>query len=649
MYKENTANAPRMKTDRFFADYNNEYRYTGILDETFQFVEREQLLRAELWARFVLQFREHADSKDAGWRGEFWGKMMRGASFVYSYTKNQTLYGVLVKTVCDMLDSADETGRISTFSVDREFDGWDLWDRKYVLLGMQYFLEICGDEALRERIVASMRAQVDYLIERIGSPKEGKKQITKATRHWRGLNSSSILEPVVRLYSITGDRKYFDFAEYIVGEGGTDVVNVFSLAYENELMPYQYPVTKAYEMTSCFEGLLEFYRVTGTEWYKTAVINFADRILENDFTVIGGCGCTHEFFDNSTVRQANTTNDRCQQETCVVVTMMKFFYQLALLTGEPKYVDAFEVSLYNAYLGSVNTEGQLPPSVVSDHPDWTHEPMPFDSYNPLTADVRGKMIAGLRRLSDNTYYGCCASIGSAGIGLVPKVQLMTTKAGFALNLFINGTAASKTPAGNEVVFATQTNYPADGSVKITLELSKPECFELLVRNPAWSKTTKLLVNGAETAAEQGYIRVEREWKTGDSIELCLDMRTKAVFPVAYGTQILMNRVIWGANYMIPTFDKEDPKAKHHIALRRGPVMLAQDTRLGYSLDRPICVQVSDDGCVDVQPAAINAFPTMIGAAVPLKNGSCLTVCDYASAGKIWNDEERSAVWMLTES
>ena len=626
----------------------NEFKFDGILNETFDFVENTQLLREDLWNKFVTQFIEKSDSTDAGWRGEFWGKMMRGACFVYSYTKNEELYKILTETIVDMIECAEENGRISTYTLETEFDGWDLWSRKYVLLGMQYFLEICKDKELYDCIVDSMRAQVDYLIEKIGKTEDGKKLITKATRHWRGLNSSSILEPVVRLYSLTKEQKYFDFAKYIVDEGGTDVVNIFDLAYENNLMPYQYPVTKAYEMTSCFEGLLEFYRITGVEKYKTAIINFADRILETDFTVIGCCGCTHELFDNSTVRQANTTNDRIQQETCVTVTLMKFFYQLTLLTGNSKYADAFEISLYNAYLGSVNTENQLTPDTVSEHPEWKHEPMPFDSYNPLTADIRGKAIGGRRYLSDNSYYGCCACIGSAGIGLVPKMQILTTKSGFSINLFVNGTTKTKTLSGNEIEFVTKTEYPKYGDVEITVKISKPEEFEVLVRNPAWSKDTKISVNGKDECVTEGYISLKKEWESGDTIKLCLDMRTEAVFPIPYGTRILMNEVIWGANYMISTYDVEDPKAKDHIALRRGPVMLAQDSRLGYSLDNPIDVKVNADGFVDVVLDETKEFKTIFGAKIPLTNGEFLKTCDYASAGKIWDDKEKSAVWMLTK-
>ena len=347
LYAQDSANAPRLETDLFFYDENATACYHGVIDEAFRYIEDFQLLDPALWARFVRQFRDHTDT-DGGWRGEYWGKMMRGAAFVYAYTKNETLYHILTDTVNDMILAADDDGRISSYTREGEFDAWDLWSRKYVLLGMQYFLEICRDREMHERTVRAMCRQTDYLLEHIGPAEQGKKPITSATRHWRGLNSASLLEPIVRLYSLTGEQRYFDFASYIVSTGATDIVNIFELAYENDLSPYQYPVTKAYEMTSCFEGLLEYYRLTKNERYKTAIIHFADRILAEDFTVIGCAGCTHELFDRSTVRQANKTNMGTMQETCVTVTLMKFFYQLHLLTGDSRYADAFECSLYNA-------------------------------------------------------------------------------------------------------------------------------------------------------------------------------------------------------------------------------------------------------------------------------------------------------------
>lgn len=624
------------------------YKFNGIIDQSVKFVEDTQLLRTDLWKRFVHQFKEEDADAEGGWRCEYWGKMMRGACFVYEYSQNPQLYQVLTDTIKDMLTAEDELGRISTYAVNHEFDAWDLWGRKYVLLGMQYYLEICKDEELKTQVLACMCRQVDYLISKIGLPEEGKILITHATRHWRGLNSASILEPIVRLYKLTKEQKYFDFATYIVNCGGTDVVNIFDLAYEDKFYPYQYPVTKAYEMTSCFEGLLEYYFVTGEERYKTSVVNFANKVLESDFTIIGCSGCTHELFDHSTVRQANTTNERIQQETCVTVTLMKFFYRLAMLTGESKFADAFEISLYNAYLGAINTESVIDPGMYLVHPDWKAEALTFDSYSPLTADVRGKGIGGLKTMSDMHYYGCCVCIGPAGLGLAAKMAAFTDEKAVTLNLFIDGVMNLNTPAGNPLTLKTDTTYPVNGRVKVTLELNAAEKFELKIRIPAWSKHTGIALNGELVEVTDGYVRLNREWVHGDQIEILLDMRTEAIKPIPYGSQILMNHVVWGANMMIPTFDEEDPMAKYHLALRRGPIILAQENRLGYNVDEPVEILVREDGYVDVTfpENPIAPYENILEVQVPLVDGSKMHVTDYASAGKRYNEESKMAAWML---
>lgn len=648
IYAKNTANYPRLKTDVMFDDFRRETNFDGFVDKYIRFIEDFQLLDEELWARFVKQFNEDADF-DAGWRGEYWGKMMRGAAMTYAYTKNPKLYEALVKTVNDMIDSADDDGRISSYGRNHEFDGWDMWSRKYVMLGMQYFLEVCTDNELTERIVDSMRKQADYIISKIGRG-DGKLAITSATRHWRGLNSSSVLEPIVRLYNITGEKRYFDFAQYIVSCGGMDVANVFELAYENKFYPYQYPVTKAYEMMSCFEGLLEFYRITGIEKYKTALVNFANKILESDFTVIGCAGCTHELFDHSTVRQANTTNGEIMQETCVTVTLMKFLWQMTLLTGNSHYVDAFEISMYNAFFGSINTEKAVRNDIIDKYnQNCVKQIMPFDSYSPLTSGVRGTGIGGFKVMSDGHYYGCCACIGAAGNGLIPKMAMLSANDGFVLNLFINGVVRMKTESGNIAEFNVQTDYPKTGNVKIAVNAD--EEFTLYIRNPYWSENTKISVNGNETKASCGYTKITKSWSKGDVVELELDMRTKAVRPIEYGHDILMNKVIWGYNYMVSTYDEQDPKALNHVALTRGPITLAQDSRVGYDVDEPVDIKIENENCVDVVIPKEDKvkFKHLVEVDVPLTNGTYMTLTDYASAGKLWNQQSKMAAWIKTVS
>ncbi|MBO5271122.1 MAG: glycoside hydrolase family 127 protein, partial [Clostridia bacterium] len=360
--------------------------YSGCADGAARFLQKEQLCDASLWKRFVQQFRDQIDGDNRGWRGEYWGKMMRGAAFVYEYTHDETLYNVLTETVRDMFTAAEEDGRVSSFTRDTEFDAWDLWGRKYVFLGMEYYYDICKDETLKKEIVQFLCRMADYIVRFIGNG-EGQKSITVASRHWRGVNSSSILEPMVWLYRLTGEQRYFDFATYIIENGGAEGINIFELAYENKLAPYQYGVTKAYETISCFEGLIEYYRITGIEKYLVAAVNFGKAIIDTDVTVIGTCGCTHELFDHSTARQT-AFYEGIMQETCVTVTWMKYCSQLLRLTGERVFADCIEQSFYNAYLGALNTEYKTCPYTRkkfaregNDPADLVDVFFPFDSYS----------------------------------------------------------------------------------------------------------------------------------------------------------------------------------------------------------------------------------------------------------------------------
>ena len=644
-YEQKTANYPRNFTDTFFYNPKNEFEFSEITHKTARFVEDSQLLNKDLWTTFVRQFELKPDGENFGWRCEYWGKMMRGASLVYAYTKNPELLQTLTDSVRDIMTKQDERGRISTYTVADEFNGWDMWGRKYVLLGMQYFLEINEDKQLHDEVVNSMCRQVNYLISKIGNG-EGKIAITRTSRHWYGLNSSSILEPVVRLYNLTEDKKYLDFAQYIADQGATYADNIFRLAEAKELRLYQYPVTKAYEMISCFEGLLELYRVTKTDWYKTALVNFADLIFEDELSIIGCSGCTHELFDHTVVRQANTTNHKIMQETCVTVTLMKFFAQMNLLTADVKYMDAFEKSYYNAYLGSVNTKGVVPYRAFQEYDHPSPFSLPFFSNSPLTAGNRNEYIGGFQKMEGGKAYGCCVCIAAAGVGMVPRNSVLTAKDGVVLNLYLRGKTETFTPSGKALGIVIDTEYPADGKVKITLSPEKEEEFVLYLRVPDWSKTAEIKVCGEAVCSKEGYNAVKRVWKKGDTVELCFDMTAEIIRPIPYGTQILMNRVVWGANSITtPSFDREDPEAKHHFALRRGPIMLARDEDFEEDIETAILPK-TENGKVEL--ALLTTLPeTQLTVALTLEKGEKLTLCDYASSGKR-DENHRSAVWMKSK-
>ena len=609
----------------------------GIANWAAEFLQAEQLTDRVQWAKFVDLFRSQPDASNHGWRGEYWGKMMRGGALVYAYTRDEKLYDVLTESVRDMLTVAEADGRVSTYVREKEFDAWDLWCRKYVILACEYYLDICKDEDLKEQIIRFIRGAADYIITHIG-PNEGQKGINDATRSWLGLNSSSILEPMVRLYKLTGDQKYLDFSTYIIKEGGAKGVPVFRLAFENQMYPYQYGVSKAYEMTSCFEGLLEYYYATGNEDCRTAVVNFANAIMDSEISIIGCSGITHELFDYTRVRQTVRQED-VLQETCVTVTWMKFCSRLLELTGDPRFADCMEQSFYNAYLGTFNTERKVSAYMrqkfrerhnINDIVD-TY--LPIDSYSPLLSGTRGRKVGGNQLLPDKSYYGCCTCIASAGIGVFMNHMVMADDDSITLQFFEKG-HAEVLCQGKNVSLDIDTSYPLDGKIKVTVKAEAPMTFTLKIRVPGW------------TGRKEGYLTYRKEW-TEDTIEVDFPMSVRTQLPETWTEAVIytdMTNLKPGCHTASATTVHHDPKDDNYIALFRGPLTLAADSRTGKEAGSVFDFEPAGTLCEDPQIAT--GVPCMLKMKFTNRNGEEFYLVDYASAGRDWETE--IAAWLRTK-
>ncbi len=616
---EELANARKMKRAKIV-----HARFGGCVADAVEFAERNQLCEVALWRKFVQLFRTQENGfcvRWRTWRGEFWGKMMRGACMILQYTENEGMYRIVEASVRDMLTVQEECGRISAYSKDTEFTAWDLWERKYVMLGMMYFLRICRDETLQKQILSSLCRQADHILLSVG---EGKRDIRKCSQNWGGMNSCSLLEPMVRLYRLTGKQCYLDFAAYIISTGFTDKGDLVELAYEDRVAPYRYPVEKAYEMMSCFEGLLQYYCVTGIEKYKTAVINFGYRVAQGEVSVIGGCGAWGELFSNTVQKQTRTDFAGVMQETCVTVTWMKLAAALLELTGDACFADHIERSFYNAYLGSLNTH-RVP---YSDYPQELDVPqvLPYDSYSPLVAGNRGRKVGGYGIFDDGSFYGCCACIGAAGVGLIPQTAVLQVNGGLAVNFYEPCCMELKTPAGRALHLRIDTDYPYDGRVEICVEPEQAEHFALLLRIPSWCREAVLCQDGVRQQVTSGYVRLSREWDCGDRLVLELSMPVVMVAPPA------------GAD-----------NGAYFKAYCKGPIVLAADMRMSdpngvYSI-------VHDgSGAVPYRVADHREIPDCkLCVALEQTNGTTVRLIDYASAGKTWKNDSKTAAWLRCQS
>lgn len=627
--------------------------YKGCIADTVSFFEREQLMEASLWKSFVAQYRDQIDGENRGWRGEYWGKMMRGAAMVYEYSRNQELYRVLTETVEDMLTVAEADGRVSSFSRDTEFGAWDLWCRKYVLLGMEYYYGICSDESLKSRILSFLCGCADYIVAHIGN-EGGQKKITLASGAWLGVNSSSILEPFVRLYCLTYEQRYLDFSAYIVENGGAEGINIFELAYENKLYPYQYGVSKAYEMISCFEGLIEYYLITGIEKYKTAAINFGKAIMDSDVTVIGSCGCTHELFDHSKNRQT-AYYEGIMQETCVTVTWMKYCARLLQLTGESVFADCMEHSFYNAYLGALNTEHKDCPYIREKFVEQMNVPnlkytyLPVDSYSPLTPGVRGQKVGGLQLLRDGSYYGCCTSIAAAGVGTFLQHAVMTDREGIVINFFEAG-YTELSYRDTRVVIRFETAYPTEGRVKIGVHTDSPIRFALKIRLPEWSSQYQVTADSS-CILQNGYLTVDWEWSGEREVVVDFDMCIHVIRPVEWDTDVIYTeRCVspYGHSTTCAMSVTHAEADDHYIALSRGPLTLAADSRMGKAASSAFSFQKKDGDitcrvCDDRE--IVDGKNCLVKCEFTSETGEVFHLIDYASAGRDWETE--IAAWLPT--
>lgn len=551
--------------------------YGEFIQKTIDFTLEKQLLDRKLWAKFVDVFRTKEDISDIGWRCEFWGKMMRGACLIYTYQPNSELYSVLEETVKDLLTVQDEEGRFTSY-ID-EFKGWDMWGRKYVITSLLHFCKICKDESLKVTIVEAVKRHADYIVGKLGN-KEGQINILTTSNFWGGLNSASICETFVDLYNIAKDTKYLDFAKYIISTGGCLDGNIVELAYEGKKAPHEYPVTKAYEMMSFFEGCLEYYKTTGEEYYFTVFKNFINKVKEQEITIIGCAGCTDELFDNSAKVQTEFRT-RHMQETCVTVTWMRILAKYYEVTGEKWCIDCIEQSALNGLYGSMNTENQ---KGYSWEDDKIIEPLPFDSYSPLVRLRRGICTGGHKILKDGTRYGCCACIASAGVALFPLNGAVKKDDELVINYLIDGSISD---CGADIKI--KGNYLTDNQVKIEVN-NIGKFAKVLVRIPSYfNEVNDAYLEIVKTGVFE--INTSKDVKT-------IFLNDKVAF--MYGPIVLAQdnhinpfdpKAIDTKNLVIK---QEKPMGKEMLRFDINGIKFANYFSVGKDWNKPSCVSVWND-------------------------------------------------------
>ena len=492
---------------------------------------------------------------DNAWRCEFWGKIVRSAILTNYYCQDKKLAEMIEKTVRDIMATQSANGCISSYPQEKQLnEWWDIWGRKYVILGLLRYYDLI--EAKKE-VKECCCHVLDHLMTQVGP---GKVDILDCGQH-DGLAASSILGAVVGVYRISGALKYLDFAHYIIKRGCSKKRNIFDAVLAG-VLPADLGNGKAYEMTSCFQGLAELNQLTPNAEYQEICKKYFAVVRDHEIFITGIGGlkdAVGEFWYNGTKNQ--TKNDvGGLGETCVTVTWLHYCERIMEMTQKQFAVDAAERSFYNALLGAMGQDGT----------SWVHT-----NPTPLTGGGYKKPALDQIFKCFRIPYGgndCCRAQGPEGLALAPRFAVRKLGDAIALNLFEPLDAEL-----DDIKMEVRGNYPYKPEAVVKIVSKK--AFNLLIRTPKFLK--KVQLNGKNIPFDSGkYLEISRAWKDTDKLELLFDFSLQEI---------------------------PSPAGDGYVAVMRGPLVLATDSR-GAALPAPICEKWHERTLIDYATAGNEMTP-----------------------------------------
>lgn len=359
---------------------------------------------------------------------------------------------------------------------------------------------------------------------------------------------------LVRLYRATGDERYLKLAKFFLDERGQTANRTIYGPYCQD----HEPVTEQREAVGhsvraayMYSGMADVAAITGDDAYIEAIKGIWENVVNKKLALTGGMGARHEgeaFGENYELPNLTSYN-----ETCAAQAGIFWNHRLFLLTGDAKYIDILERTLYNGFLSGVGLDGQT-----------------FFYVNPLACDGEyqfNRDDAITRQPWFNT--SCCPT---------NVVRLLPSLSGYIyavrdndlyVNLYI-ANSGTVNVGDTPVELSQTTQYPWDGTVTMSVSVPQATEFALKVRIPGWAQNeplpstlyhytdadvpaVTLTVDGEAVPVdvENGYATIQRTWQGTAEVVLSLPMPVRRV-----------------------AADPNVDDLKGKIALERGPVVYA---------------------------------------------------------------------------
>lgn len=327
---------------------------------------------------------------------------------------------------------------------------------------------------------------------------------------------------LVKLYQTTGDRRWLDLAKFFLDvRGYGEEYSQNHKKIQDQRMAAGHAVRLAY----MFAGTADVAALTGSHEYDEAMKAVWEDIVGTQMYVTGGVGATgsNEGFGGA----YDLPNYSAYCETCSSIAFLWWSQRMFQLSGESRYLDVVELTLYNALNAGLSLSGDR-----------------FFYPNPLESR---------KNVERTEWFSCACCPPNLTRFFTALPELLYARKGN--DLYINQFAASQTDIENtnskgqkvKVNIRQETGFPWDGLVKIRVDPAKPNTFSLKIRIPGWVKgdvvpldlyrfyafsgnPLSLKVNGRVFPAtfENGFAVINRKWNKGDVVELDLPMQTQRV-------------------------------------------------------------------------------------------------------------------------
>ncbi len=334
---------------------------------------------------------------------------------------------------------------------------------------------------------------------------------------------------LVKLYKTTREEKYLKLADWLLSERGHKKAVGYTwtdwkdTAYAQDIKPVkeQKEITgHAVRAMYMYTGAADVAALTGDEGYMNAMKDVWEDVVYRNMYITGGIGSSggNEGFGVD----YELPNENAYCETCASVGMVLWNQRMAMLTGESKYIDVLEKSLYNGALDGISLAG--------------------DKF------FYGNVLASTGRQARRDWFGtaCCPANIARLIESLGNYIYGFNNNSLWVNLFVGSNTA--VTVNDQVIPVTmKTNYPWDGEVELGLSPQKKTRFALRMRIPGWAQgsavpgglynfqdasasniTVNLNGKKIEYTVDKGYLVIDREWNTNDKITLSLPMDIKRV-------------------------------------------------------------------------------------------------------------------------